>query len=282
MTFYQILTITFFIICVLLLSYFIYIKYLERRRKKLFAHGSKITNPGIIAELLNSVKNSQNRIQLTLGGRGSVFASSILEVHSKHILIDALFPKEGNSLISDSEFIEVGFFARDSETALHVLPYVFTSTYLDTVKTGRYTSFKIALPTEIDRNQKREYMRIDPAATEPIFLTLNMHDAVLIKKIANISAGGLSFYTEKTGDFSVGQTVENVTFVLPDGSSITCAIAIRNIMRVRPPVVISNKPHYYRCGAEFLNIDRLDRDNILKYVIDTERKELRRNSRGFE
>ncbi len=282
MIFYQIIIITLFIICLLFTSYFLYQKYLEKRRRTTFSFAGRITSSTDIIELLNSVKKNQTRIQMKLNARGPSFYSSLLKIDKKHIIIDSLFPKEGNSLISDSDFIEVEFTARDSDRSLDHLPYIFTTKYLSTQKTEGWTSFKISMPREIERNQKREYMRIEPMVNEPLFLSLNTDNDKNLKKIANISAGGLCFYTQKADDFSNGQSIDSVRFVLPDGTDINTAIGIRNIIRVRPPVVINNVTHFFRCGAEFLNIDNLSRDKVFRYVIDRERKELKRISREFE
>ena len=105
----------------------------------------------------------------------------------------------------------------------------------------------------------------------------------ITQKIENISAGGVSFYTNLTKSILwPGKRIENSIITLPDKSHVKCPLTIRSLFQNDEPLIIDGKKYFYNCGAQFMGINNSTRDNIIKYVLEKERKELMRLHREFE
>jgi c-di-GMP-binding flagellar brake protein YcgR len=105
----------------------------------------------------------------------------------------------------------------------------------------------------------------------------------MTQKIENISAGGVNFFTNLTkAVLWPGKRIEKVLITLPDQSQIKCPIIIKSIYQNNDPIILDGKRYLYSCGAQFLEIDNNVSNNIIKYVLEKERKELKNLHREFE
>jgi len=79
-----------------------------------------------------------------------------------------------------------------------------------------------------------------------------------------------------------GKRIEEAIITLPDHSQIKCSLIVRSLLQNTDPVIIDGKRYFYHCGAQFMGIPSIARDNIIKYVLEKERGELKRLSREYE
>jgi len=219
--------------------------------------------------------------------KGESFNSFLIKIDSistpHTLLIDSLFPEEGNELIVTSQFISVAFSLKNTESEYLNIPYVFIIHYLRGETHRGHPALRISFPETIKRNQRRNYKRVEPLIKEPINIALKFKDREVTENVANISGGGIGFYTNL--DKSIlrpGSKINSVFFTLPDGTKITCQLIVRRITR-NVPKEISNSKHYpFYCGAEFVDLDNVLNKKIILYVLQREREDLKRLSREFD
>ena len=69
---------------------------------------------------------------------------------------------------------------------------------------------------------------------------------------------------------------------MPDGTEITSKLIIRWISKNEPEEIKSEKQCYLYCGAEFIDLDKVLCEKIVKYVLKKERDDLKKMSMEFE
>lgn len=235
-----------------------------------------LEDPRQIRSTLGTIDGTRTNLKIRLNDRGRPFTSSVLKVENDHLLIDALFPHEGNDLIQDTGFLNVEFVIKKQK---HI-PYQFTSRFIAKETYNDFPAIKIHLPGTIKRDQKRNFHRIEPSVSDPIYIRFTLENRTYEEKAANISGGGIGFYTNLSGDVLwPGRELHDATITLPKPLSVECLSVIHTIHNRDHPVLINNKTASYYCGAEFDRIDKQARDTIIKYVIEKEREELKRLNR---
>ncbi len=246
-----------------------------------------INNPSDIHNLINLAIKEKTRIKLKINNREPSYNTSIIKKESilnNHILlIDSLFPPEGNDKIQYSKSTIAEFSIKEIDTKSKLIPYSFTTNYIDQKEYENFKSLRITFPKVINRIQKRNFLRVEPSVNQPLFIKFKIKDKKMTQKIENISAGGINFFTNLTKTVLwPGKRIEKVLITLPDQSQITCPILIRSIFQNNDPIFIGGKRYLYSCGAQFLEIDNSVKDNIIKYVLEKERNELKHLHREFE
>jgi len=219
--------------------------------------------------------------------KGKSFNSFLIKIDSSSnpttLLIDSLFPEEGNELIVSSQFISVSLFPKNTESEYLNLPYVFNALYLRGETYRGHPALRISFPETIKRNQRRNYKRVEPSIEQPINITLKLKDGEVTENVDNISGGGVGFYTSL--DKSIlhpASKINSVFFTLPDGTEITCQLIVRRFTKNVPKETSSSKHYYFYCGAEFMDLDNALRKKIILYVLQREREVLKRLSREFD
>ena len=240
---------------------------------------AEIKEPSDIHTVLNMVIKQRSRFIIRLNNRGRSFSSILLKIDPQVLLIDSLFPYEGNELIDHSSFISVKFIIKEAKD----VPYKFNSTYTASESFKGYPALKISFPEIVKRDQKRLFHRVEPAVNEPVYAKFSMDGNKMTEKIANISGGGVGFYTNLGKSVLWrGREIDRVSITLPDSPVINCLVIIQIVSQTGHPVLIGGKPYYNYCGAEFGNLDENTRNKIVRYVIERERTELKRISREYE
>jgi c-di-GMP-binding flagellar brake protein YcgR len=241
-----------------------------------------IDAPEDMYRVFKTVMKQKIRFQVRLNGRRRSYDSSLIEVRHDRLYIDALFPEEGQALIASSRFIEVDFMLREAIGDFRHIPYAFRSAYLESVSIRGYPGVRIAFPERIRRHQRREYLRISPPVQQPLHVRLTVDGAEVQEKVANISGGGLGFYTRLGREVLwPGRQIQSAGIDLPNGARISCAVTVRKHALNDRTIMADRKPCPYYCGIEFTGADEQVRETVVRYVIERERDELRRLSREY-
>ena len=247
------------------------------------------------ADVLNSFEDiktiltmaQEQRIPLAVrkNGRGKAFNSFLVKTDysASALLIDNLIPEEGNELMVDSRFVDVEFFFKNTKEKYLNIPYNFHGIYLRRENYQNHPAMRISFPESINRHQRRDYNRVTPSAEEPIEIILKLKNGDATETMANISGGGVGFYTNLDKSvLSPGKKINSASFNLPDGTEITSQLIVRWISKKVPLEIINKKKLHFYCGAEFAELDRALRKKIILYIIEREREELRRISKMFD
>jgi len=202
---------------------------------------------------LEEIRKRKTNIITTIDERPGTFTTMLLELEkgNDHVVIDTLMPKQGNQIIENSNAIRLDY-------SFEGIMYCFDTRFMETVS-GKFPSIKIAFPSIIKKVQKRKSFRISPTVDNPIKVKIRED---VTEKAADISEGGLSFYTFRTEkEMPVGMKLEKVMFELPtiDRHIITKAV-IRSFIK-------GSNGAKNRCGIEFVEMRIADMDSIANYVL---------------
>lgn len=196
-----------------------------------------------------------NKIPLiaSIDNRTTTYKSMLLELEmeNKHIMIDSLMPNHGNEIITTSNNISIGY-------NIEGIMYYFDSKFIVMVN-EKFPSIKIAFPSIVKKVQKRNAYRVSPPMDNP--LSVKVVEGVT-EKIADISEGGLSFYSKRTEkEMPVGTVFEKVTFKLPTmDRHIIAKAKVKSFIK-------SSDPSKSRYGMEFIEMRMADKDSIANYVL---------------
>jgi len=264
-------------------GYMLYRYQTIRKEKRLnIFHAEKIDRMSDIRALLDTILQQRVRLMVRLNERRRSYSSSLVAIGPSHLLIDALFPAEGNELIGDAGFIIVDFILRGTQANRLYAPYSFRSTFMHPEEYSGFPALRIGFPESITRNQKRNYLRISPPVNEPLFFECVLAGKKLKEKIINLSGGGVSFYTNHGKSvFLPGRILKEITIGLPGNVAIECSFIVRKLSQNEQPVFIDGTQIFNYCGGEFTDIQETTRDKIIKYVVEQERLALKRLSREF-
>jgi c-di-GMP-binding flagellar brake protein YcgR len=264
-------------------GYWLYRLQTMRRERHLHIFSAETIDDNTdIKTLLDTVARQRVRLRIRLNERRRSYSSSLIQIADSSLLIDALFPAEGNELIRDAGFIVVDFVLKGIEQQRLHLPYSFRSVYGQAEDFNGFPALRISFPRSITRNQKRSYLRISPPVNEPLFIEYAIGGRKMKEKIINISGGGLSFYTNQGKSvLSAGKLLDNISVALPADTVIQCSLIIRKLSQNEQPVFIDGIQIFNYCGAEFIELDETTRNKLIKYVVEKERLELRHLSREF-
>ena len=264
-------------------GYFLYRSQTRRREQNLrILHAEQIDSPDDVHRFLSLLISEKTRLRVRLNDRRRSYTSYLLAVSPSTMLIDELFPVEGNDLIRDSQFIIIDFMLNEfNQQRLH-LSYSFSTSYVASETWKNFPAIRVVLPERITRRQKRKYLRITPPVKEPLFVHFLLNNKEYNEKILNISAGGASFYTNLgRSSLQPGTEIKNIMINIPGHCTIQCNAAVRIHQRNDQPVLVDGRQVINYCGIEFLNLDNKTVECIIKYVLARERMELKYINREF-
>jgi c-di-GMP-binding flagellar brake protein YcgR len=208
---------------------------------------------------LNEVCRRNTHLIAIIDERPTTFRSSFLELVGENdsVVIDILMPKYGNRFIETSSKVRIDY-------TFEGIMYYFETRYIETVS-GRFPSIKIAFPGIIKKIQKRGSFRVSPPIDNPILVEVMEG---FTEEIADISEGGISFYTHRSErEMGVGTIFEEVTFKLPTIDHPITAKAIVRLFIKGSGLTIKNK-----CCLEFISMKMHDKDSIAHYAIVRQRE----------
>jgi len=240
-----------------------------------------------IIDILKRAVEQKARARVRINDQGKTYSSSLLKIDTSPgnsgIIIDTLFPAEGNERIHGSDFMGIEFNLDEAHHGHYSIQYVFNSFLLRSCMLNGYPALEISVPPAVRRGQKRCFLRIEPSINSPVYVRFFLGKSEYVQKVINISAGGMCFCSALNSSvLSVGKVIHDMVLDLPRGEQIKTSGAIRSAVNSEIPVVVDNIPHHTLCGIEFVGLENKMRDSVLRFVTERERLELKRLNRQFE
>ncbi|MBI3599450.1 MAG: flagellar brake protein [Nitrospinae bacterium] len=225
-------------------------------KEKALSSNALTTQSQIVASIGEVCQKSLNLIA-TIDDRAETFGSIFIELGKGNdsIIIDTLMPKYGNRLVEESNRINV-------EYIINGVKYSFRTRFLEMVR-GSLPAIKIAVPSFIKKFEKRKFFRISPSNNSPVAVEVTKG---FVEDVTSISEEGVSFYTRRSErEITMGMVFEKITFKLPTtDQKITAKAVVRNF--------IKGTGAKNRCGVEFVDMRRQDKDYIAYYGIIRQRE----------
>lgn len=243
-----------------------------------------ITKRQQIIAILREAQKEKTGIEVRLSGRGASYSSVILDVRPEgshgFIVIDSLIPAEGNALIKDAPFVTASFMIREKGFRESRMPYETSVGYISGADVEGLPAIRLTMPKVIRRNQRREYLRVEPPARMTI--RFKVQDREFVGLVANISGGGVGFYVNlEEHPLGPGASMEDVSFDHRDLPEIPRGVVVYLLRPLIHQIVSRGDQFRHYCGAEFKDLEEGVRERIVRYVVEVERMELRSLDRRF-
>lgn len=243
-----------------------------------------VTKRSQILNILREAERERSHLEIRLSGRGRIYSSVILGVGSEgsqpYVLVDSLIPEEGNALIKDAPIVTGSFLIREKGYREGRIPYEFSARFISAAVMDGLPAFRLTSPSVIRRNQRREYLRIEP----PVKVTISFSSGRYNVKglVANISGGGVGFYVRPEGiSLNPGSSITDVTFDLDDLPAIPKGVVVYLLKPLRHEIVSQQDRFTHYCGVQFTDVEEQVQERIVRYVVEVERMALRSLDRRF-
>lgn len=197
------------------------------------------------------------------------FLSTVVSVadDGSSLLLDGSAEERTNARIERAERL-------DCATRLDRIRVEFTlSGHRLSHEDGR-PGFRVPLPEEVLRLQRREFFRLQMPATHSItcVLPLPAIDGEARRtelRILDISGGGIAVVVPPTGiEFGPGSEFRHCQLNLPDSTPIHARLVVRSLFRI----TTGNGIEMLRAGCQFLDMPRGAEDQIQRYIMRAERE----------
>ena len=212
-------------------------------------------------ELVSAFFNSGNDLMLT----------SVLDVEPDNnaIILDYGSNEVLNRRILASEKI---IFV----TALDSVKIQWVSTGMETTMFEGREAFRVAIPDQILRLQRREYYRLPTPVASPLKCQITTPEGTLVEvALADISAGGIGVViSEPTAvDFSVGAILPGCRVALPGVGTAEFTISVQSTWEI----TMKNGNKSQRAGCKFIDIRPGIQSMIQRFIIKLERERIAHN-----
>ncbi len=158
-------------------------------------------------------------------------------------------------------------------TSLDNVKVQWVSTQILNDTFGGRDAFRIAIPTQILRLQRREYYRLTTPVANPLKCRIPTADGVSFDvALADISAGGIGvIIAQPTGlVFEAGAVLPGCRMELPGVGTAEFTISIQSIWEV----TMKNGQKSMRAGCQFIDMRSGMQSMIQRYIIKLERERI--------
>lgn len=158
------------------------------------------------------------------------------------------------AMVTAQERVKVQFVAERMEASEHL---------------GR-PAFKIGIPDDLLKLQRREYYRLATPVTNPVKCTLTKPGGKKADVVVfNISLGGIAISNyQNLIEFEVCDTFAGCRIVLPEIGTVTTGIEIRE----EREILLKNGAKTHRAGCMFIDLPPSQQAMIQRYIIKLERE----------
>ena len=258
----------------------------------------KVGTPGRIEIIIDAIIDQRKMLEVAVDERLQSFSSSgVIDIDkfkgSPCLLIDTLIPKiEGIRALETASKLEVGF-------RLNKVPYTFYAKFL-AISDDSSPQVTISYPEAVFIHQFRNAFRISPTLEQPISVNIkfkafqeneaeeetgeegeNTEIAGTIKDfeeagnfVEDISIDGMAFLT-KSDKLSVGKEIY-LDFTVPGVDHFKTRAVVMNLSRA------DSSKYPFKCGIRFEEIPDTAKDRIYQYLIQLQRRELKRQRGIYE
>jgi len=146
----------------------------------------------------------------------------------------------------------------------------WTSPKLSSVRLPDGPAFKIALPSDLIRVQRREYYRLMTPMVNPVLCGFALGADTCEFPLVDISSGGISVMATESDDWELveGTEFQNCKFDLPEIGTTNLNLRVKWIGRI----ATKNGAIKHRLGLEYMDPSRGNQAMIQRYMVKLERE----------
>jgi len=145
----------------------------------------------------------------------------------------------------------------------------FSCNRVERVDYDHEPAFRVAMPRELLRLQRRDYYRLVTSVVNPVKCMINTEKGMLEALVVDISIGGVSILAyQEYGELSAGETYHGCRISLPGSGEFALSLAVRTTFEI----TLKNGRHTHRAGCEFIDLPPSVETEIQRYIIRVDRE----------
>lgn len=217
-----------------------------------------------VAYILRGLMKSATPITAYFNKGREFVVTAVLYVSAerRHVILDSGASAEANArMLQDSH---VRFVSNQDGVRIQ-----FESSQIESVMFEGKPAFKIGLPVNLTKYQRREYYRLPTPVANPVICEIPREDAEPKGlMVSDISLGGLCLVGELAQvSPPLGTVLRGCRVPLPDIGTLRVDLAIRNTYLI----TLKNGMSSRRTGCQFVNLGPSQEAMVQRYIIRQER-----------
>lgn len=145
----------------------------------------------------------------------------------------------------------------------------FSSHQIERANYGREQAFRVALPTELLRLQRREYYRLVTSVVNPVKCQINTEHGMLEAVVVDISIGGVGILAYQEGvELESGQVFHGCRIALPGTGEFALSLEVCTTFEL----TMKNGRISHRAGCQFIDLPPSVETEIQRYIIRVDRE----------
>lgn len=134
---------------------------------------------------------------------------------------------------------------------------------------GKEPAFRVPMPSEILRLQRREYYRLGTSVINPVKCMINTSTGLMETVVVDISIGGVGVLAyQEAGRLNAGEVHQGCRLALPGTGEFALSLAVRTTF----DVTLKNGRLTHRAGCQFIDLPPSVETAIQRYIIRVERE----------
>jgi c-di-GMP-binding flagellar brake protein YcgR len=230
----------------------------EDRGRYLVSHAAEIER------ILREVMDDKNIVAL-YGGNGNQFLLSTLvaiDADKGYLLFEQGVDEAMNVLLLGSK--ECTFASTHDQVHIQ-----FSSAKVDSTRVGQEMLFRVPMPRELLRLQRREYYRLVTSVINPVKCLVNTGSGLLESVVVDISIGGVGVLAyPEDGRLKAGETFHGCRITLPGTGEFAVGLNVCTTFEI----TLKNGRLTHRAGCQFIDLPASVETAIQRYIIQVDRE----------
>ncbi len=145
----------------------------------------------------------------------------------------------------------------------------FSCDRVEAVVYGHEPAFRVPIPNELLRLQRREYYRLVTSVVNPVKCMINTEAGMLEALVVDISIGGVGILAyQENGELTAGETYHGCRISLPGAGEFALSLAVCTTFEI----TLKNGRHTNRAGCQFIELPPSVETEIQRYIIRVDRE----------
>lgn len=222
-----------------------------------------ITLPRQIATVLQRLADARCLLSVRVADWKEEFASAVLKVGGlgEPFLLDELTPDAGHARVTIGSRLRI-------RATLSGVTIVFETQVLEISGQGGIAFYRAAFPAAIDYRQRRQHHRVVITADRPVSIEVPGDNGLShVAELRNISLSGLYAHFREgiSRELHRGTVIDSCTIVLPAQRRFRTQVEVAHAHA-------DGEGGSVRMGGRFLNLDRQDRRELQRLVVELDRE----------
>jgi flagellar brake protein len=145
----------------------------------------------------------------------------------------------------------------------------FSCNRVERVMYGHEPAFRVDMPRELLRLQRREYYRLVTSVVNPVKCMINTGKGMMETLVVDISIGGVGILAyQDSGELAAGDTFHGCRITLPGSGEFALSLAVCTTFEI----TLKNGRHTHRAGCQFIDLPPSVETEIQRYIIRVDRE----------